>query len=115
MSTEAPNVSERAAHVDESLHPGDHAHPQDRKYVVVALILGVITAAEVATYYFEEELGNLLVPSLIVMMVVKFAMVAAWFMHLRFDSRLFTRVFVAGILLAVGVYVIALATFEYFG
>ena len=30
------------------------------------------------------------------MMIVKFAMVAACFMHLRFDSRLFRRLFVAG-------------------
>ena len=114
MSTEAPNVSERAAHADESLHPGDHAHAQDGKYVVIALILAAITAAEVATFYFEEQLGAFLVPSLIIMMIAKFAIVAAWFMHLKYDGRLFTRVFVAGILLAVGVYIIALATFGFF-
>jgi cytochrome c oxidase subunit IV len=48
------------------------------------------------------------------MMVVKFAMVAGWFMHLRFDSNLFTRMFVSGIVLAVTVYVAALAAFEFF-
>ena len=91
-----------------------HGHPSDRSYVAIAVILAVITAAEVATFYFEEQLGGLLVPSLMVMMVVKFAMVVAWFMHLRFDSNLFTRVFVSGLILAVGVYVAALMTFKFF-
>ena len=35
---------------------------------------------------------------------------AAYFMHLKYDHVLFTRVFVCGILLAVGVYMIALTT-----
>jgi cytochrome c oxidase subunit IV len=115
MSTEAPNVTERAAHVEESAHPGDdHAGGHDRTYVVVALILAAITAVEVATFYLEEELGAILVPSLILMMVAKFAIVGAYFMHLKYDSALFTRVFVSGIVLAVAVYLTVLATFRYF-
>src|SRR3712207_8648598 len=35
----------------------------------------------------------------------KFAIVAGWFMHLRFDSNLFTRLFVAGLVLAILVYI----------
>jgi len=91
---------------DEAAH-----HPTDRKYVEIALILAAITAAEVATYFVD--LGNVAAPLLIVMMVVKFAMVAAWFMHLRFDSRLFRRLFVAGIITAVAVYIAALTMFEF--
>jgi cytochrome c oxidase subunit 4 len=68
----------------------------------------------VVTFYLEDELGNWLIPALLVMMVVKFAMVAGWFMHLRFDSNLFTRLFVSGIVLAVVVYIAMLATFQYF-
>ena len=67
-----------------------------------------------ATFYVEDSLGSALVPLLLIMMVVKFFIVAAWFMHLRFDSNLFTRVFVSGIVLAVGVYIAFLATFEFF-
>jgi cytochrome c oxidase subunit 4 len=96
------------AHTDE-----EHDHPSDRSYVGVALILGVITAAEVMTYVVD--FGPLLVPSLVVMMTAKFAIVAGWFMHLRFDSNLFTRVFVSGILLAIGVYIAALTSLEIFG
>jgi hypothetical protein len=36
-------------------------------------------------------------------------------MHLRFDSRLLTMVFYFGLVLAVVVYIVALATFEFFG
>jgi len=75
----------------------------------------VLTALEVATFYLEEQLGGFLVPALMVMMVVKFAMVVMWFMHLRFDSNLFTRMFVSGLALAIGVYAVALTTFKFFG
>ena len=95
-------------HVDE-----EHDHPSDAKYVNIAIILAAITAAEVVTFYVEDSLGSALVPILIVMMIVKFAIVAGYFMHLKFDSKLLTRVFVAGILLAVGVYAAAMTTFHY--
>lgn len=115
MSTEAPNVTERATHIEESAHPGDDVSGgHDRTYVVVAVILAAITAVEVATFYLEDELGSLLIPALVFMMVVKFAMVGAYFMHLKYDSRLFTRVFVSGIALAVAVYIVVLATFRFF-
>ena len=93
-------------------HDAEHDHPSDRTYMGIALILGLITAAEVATYYIN--IGSLLAPVLLVLMAVKFSIVAGWFMHLKFDSNLFTRVFVAGIVLAVAVYIVALSTFHYF-
>ena len=105
--------SPEAATAGEAAAPG-HAHPTEGKYIQIALILAVITAAEVATFYFDDELGDFMVPSLIAMMIAKFAMVAMWFMHLKFDSRLFSRLFVTGIIVAVSVYIAALATFQYF-
>ena len=91
-----------------------HEHPSDWAYIKIALILAVITAVEVFTY-FESVIdwGDALIPSLMVMMVVKFWLVATWFMHLRFDNPIFGRMFVAGLVLAVGVYVIFLAAFEF--
>src|SRR3954454_236705 len=97
-------------HVDE--HTGEHAdHPTDGKYIQIALILAAITAAEIGTYYVD--IGSLLGPGLLVMFVVKFSIVAMYFMHLKFDDGLFTKVFTAGIILAVGVYLIALTSFHY--
>ena len=99
-------------HEAQTEHEG-RAHPSDRNYVVIALILAVLTALEVVSFYIEEQLGAFLVPALVTMMIVKFVMVVAWFMHLRFDSNLFTRVFVSGLMLAIGVYVITLTTFRF--
>jgi cytochrome c oxidase subunit IV len=107
-AVDAPEKDE--AHAD---HDGGHEHPSDAKYIKIALLLAVLTAAEIATYPAEEFLGATLVPILMVLMVVKFWYVAAFFMHLKFDTRMFSWVFVAGIVFAVGVYVVTLLTFHY--
>ncbi|HJR45453.1 MAG TPA: cytochrome C oxidase subunit IV family protein [Actinomycetota bacterium] len=87
-----------------------HDHPTPRKYVWIAVILAVVTAAEVAIYYIPS-LESLLVPLLVVFATVKFIMVALYFMHLKFDSKLFRRLFVTGIVLAFAVFTIVLLTF----
>jgi cytochrome c oxidase subunit 4 len=93
-------------------HAGAHDHPSDLKYVKIAIILAVLTAAEVSTYTFDVT-GHLLVAILIPMMIVKFAIVAGYFMHLKFDSKLFTTMFVAGLAFAVAVYCVLLTMFEF--
>jgi cytochrome c oxidase subunit 4 len=40
--------------------------------------------------------------------------VVSYFMHLKFDNKLFSFCFYAGLFLAVMVYCIALATFKFF-
>ena len=85
-------------------------HPTPRKYVWIAVILAIVTAAEVAIYYVPS-LEDLLVPLLVVFATVKFIMVALYFMHLKFDSKLFRRLFVTGIVLAFVVFTIVLLTF----
>ena len=81
-------------------------------YVHIAAILAAITALEVATYYVD--LGALFLPSLLIMMAVKFYIVVSFFMHLRYESKLFSWVFYAGLFLAIVVYGILLATFHFF-
>jgi cytochrome c oxidase subunit 4 len=87
------------------------AHPSPAKYVGVALILAVVTAIEVALYYTTLT-GELLVALLLGLAVIKFGMVAAYFMHLKFDGRLLRRLFVTGIVLAASVYAVALFTMD---
>lgn len=99
---------------DEIGHEGEHEHPTDRKYVQIALILGVITAFEVGTYFLDDPSTGLLVGLLFPMMIAKFAIVCGYFMHLKFDNPLFRRIFVAGLVLAVIVYLIVFSTFEFF-
>ncbi|MSV67153.1 MAG: cytochrome C oxidase subunit IV [Actinobacteria bacterium] len=81
-------------------------------YVRIALVLAAITALEVSTYYVD--FGRLFLPALLIMMVIKFIMVVSYFMHLKFDNKLFSWIFYAGLILAIGVYCVALATFHFF-
>jgi cytochrome c oxidase subunit 4 len=115
MSAETETEAEAAT--DTEVVPDPHAthertHPPDSEYIKVFLLLAVITAAEVATYYFDFETGILL-GLLIPMMIAKFAIVAMFFMHLRYDSKVFSAAFVFGLMLAGGVYIVALATFKF--
>ncbi len=88
-----------------------HEHPGDAQYIKIALILAVITGVEVFLSYWHA-VKDLLAPLLIVLSIVKFAIVVAFFMHLRFDSRLFRRLFIAGIGLALFCFTIVLTTFH---
>ncbi len=97
---------------DEAGAPHHHKHPTEGQYVLIALFLAVLTAIEVAVYYIES-LKAVLVPILLTFAVVKFTTVVAFFMHLRFDSRLFRRLFVLGLALAIFVFSIVLTTFHY--
>lgn len=88
-------------------------HPTPLKYIQIAGWLALITIGEVAVYYIPS-LRPLLVPLLLTMAAFKFFLVAMWFMHLRFDSRLFRRLFILGIVLALIVYAVAFATIGIF-
>ena len=90
---------------------GEHEHPPDRVYVYIALILAALTAVEIALYYVE--VGAAEIPALLTLMVLKFVIVALFFMHLKFDSKVATRMFLIGLVLALGVYVATLATFAF--
>lgn len=100
-----------APHADHEAH--QHQHPTDATYIKVALILAVLTALEVGTYFINDASTTLLVAVLFPMMIVKFAAVCLWFMHLRFDNPIFKRVFVFGLLLAVVVYLIVLTAMDF--
>jgi len=98
----------------------DHHGPTDRSFVRIAVVLAIITAIEVAWSYLPvwdgaegakmvAEIGGLLL-----MMMLKFVIVAGWFMHLKFDKPILARLFYAAFVLAVVVYVAVLAAFEVF-
>jgi cytochrome c oxidase subunit 4 len=88
-------------------------HPGTREYVRIAIILAIVTAAEVAVYYVDA-LSDVLIPLLFLFAVIKFSLVVLWFMHLRFDSRTYARFFVVGLAGAVTLYLIVLLTFRTF-
>ena len=103
--------------VDEHAHADDHPgeHWSDLQFVYLAIGLAMVTAIEVALSYMVDDLGAFFLPLLLILMMVKFFSVVFYFMHLKFDNRWFSILFYMGMFLAVGVYVAALFTFQFFG
>ena len=97
MSTSETQAVEAADH---DAHAGHHPTPAE--YIRIALILAALTALEVSTYFYE--FGRAGVPLLIVLMIIKFIMVASFFMHLRYDTKLFGRFLYTGLGFAVVLY-----------
>ena len=89
------------------------SHPAPAKYAAIAVILSVITAVEVWVVYVEA-LAGVLLPILAVLSITKFALVGMFYMHLKFDSRLFSAMFVGGIVLTVGIIIALMGLFQVF-
>jgi cytochrome c oxidase subunit 4 len=85
------------------------AHPGPSEYVVIGLILAMLTAVEVALYYIDLSQG-VLVPTLLILSAAKFAFVVLWFMHLKFDSPLLSRLFATGFFGAIVLFTVVMAT-----
>ena len=74
-------------------------HPKPRDYWLIAVVLGVITAAEVAVTYIDF-LDVAVAPLLLVMAAAKFLIVIGWYMHLRFDAPIYRKLFYIGVVAA---------------
>lgn len=85
-------------------------HPTASQYVEIGVILAGLTGIEVGLF-FAPLASQVTVPALGALTVLKFLLVVAWFMHLRFDHPLFRVLFLIGIALAVSVFVVVLAIF----
>lgn len=97
----------------------DHAHADHAEhgmsiagYIKIAAILAALTGLEVSTYFVD--FGPAFLPVLLTLMCVKFFIVVSYFMHLKFDSKIFSFLFYTGLFLAIAVYVVALSTFKFF-
>ena len=78
-----------------------HEHPTWATYKWVALILTVITIVEVWVYYIPAFVASrLFVPALLVMSAVKFAIVVLFYMHLKYDHKLFRALFTGPLIIA---------------
>jgi len=102
----------------QEVHPhgghDDQHHWSDMQYIQLAFALAVITALEVSLSYLKDDFGKFFLPLLLIMMAVKFFAVVFYFMHLKFDNRLFGMLFYTGLALAIFVYCAALLTFHFF-
>ncbi|MBT8197489.1 MAG: cytochrome C oxidase subunit IV family protein [Acidimicrobiia bacterium] len=86
-------------------------HPTQKAYWQIFVLLAVITAVEVAIAYIDMP-SWLFVGGLTVFMVMKFAIVVGYFMHLRYDINLHRGFFTFGVIGAIAVFVVLLATFR---
>ena len=87
-------------------HDAGH-HPTIREYVNIAILLAVLTALEVSVHFVEVP-SWLAFWGLVVLAIAKFAIVAGYYMHLKFDAKIFTRIFSFGIVLACAVFALFL-------
>lgn len=81
------------------------------QYVLIGVVLVVLTAMEVSLYYLEDSIHRgLLVFTLIALAAIKFFLVAAYFMHLKDDPKIYRRWFAIGGIAAVILYVCVLVS-----
>lgn len=94
-------------------------HPTFTQYVVVATLLFAITIVEFLLIWgrvgISDDLGASKIPLLITLSAIKFAIVIMFYMHLKFESRLFSLVFLSGLTLAFSVGIALLSIFVGFG
>jgi cytochrome c oxidase subunit 4 len=84
----------------EAAHDESH-HPTWKTYRWVALILTAITALEVWIYYIPSFVASrAFVPSLLILSAVKFAIVVMFYMHLKYDHKLFRALFTGPLIIA---------------
>jgi cytochrome c oxidase subunit IV len=112
VAVERDQAVEPAAHHAARV-PHGAGHPSPKEYIRIGVVLAVLTALEVTASYTGVS-GAILIPTLLVLAVIKFALVVLWFMHLKFDDRRYARFFVMGLSGAAILYLIVLITFRVF-
>lgn len=96
-------MSDQASQHDaHAAHAGGHAHPSAKEYIGIAVVLTIITIVEVAVFYVPA-LHPFLAPILLTLSALKFAIVAMWYMHLKFDPRMYSWVFVVPMVFAAAI------------
>ena len=84
-----------ASHAEDAHAEKRHINP-----VFVFVILTIVTVVEIAITLFHLP-KSFLVPTLLAMSFAKAALVAAYYMHLRYEKLLFTIIFITPALFAV--------------
>ncbi len=82
-------------------------------YWGIALFLAVVTAIEVAIPSISA-LDPVKVPLLLVLAAVKFGTVVAFFMHLRYDKKLYRTLFLFGVIGVIPLFLVVLLTMHAF-
>jgi len=102
--------SSHAAPAEAPAPGGGHATVQT--YIRVAVVLGMVTAIEIGALYVPGIPSHALVALLLAFSVLKFWLVVAFFMHLRYDNKLLTALFVGPLIIAMGIILAIMAFFS---
>jgi cytochrome c oxidase subunit IV len=86
--TMAPQAQAQAAH-----------HPGVGIYLIVAVFLVVLTGMEITVFYVPA-LKTVIVPVLLILAAAKFALIAMFFMHLKYDSWTLSGIFIFPLMIA---------------
>ena len=106
--------SHGVAHANEAHAAGTGGHATVGTYITVAVVLGLITAIEVATLYIPGIPNSILVVSLLFMSAVKFVLVVGFFMHLRYDHNIMRSLFIGPLIIAICIILALMALFSAF-
>ena len=91
-----------------------HEHPSWKQYKWVALWLTLITVVEVWAYYIPSFVASrTFVPALLLMSAVKFTVVVMFYMHLKYDHKLFKALFVGPLVIAICTLIALVYLFRY--
>ncbi|MEC8945898.1 MAG: cytochrome C oxidase subunit IV family protein [Chloroflexota bacterium] len=92
----------RQLRVESAGSEAEDDHPTPTLYAQIAGILLIITIIEVVVVIID--IGTLiLIPVLLILSAIKFGFVIGYYMHLKFDHKLFSTMFLGGLFLAIGV------------
>jgi cytochrome c oxidase subunit 4 len=90
----------------------EHTGPGWSVYWKVAVVLTLITVGEVWVYYIPSFVASrMFLPVLLTMSAVKFAIVALFYMHLRYDHKLFRTLFTGPLIIAISILIALLFLF----
>jgi cytochrome c oxidase subunit 4 len=88
--TQAPLEAREAEEVIDN--PVEHIHTNRRTYIIVAVVLAILTVTEVLLQEVLKHEKTLLAYVLLTGTILKAGLVAAFYMHLKWDSRIYTGV-----------------------
>ena len=92
----------------ETPHEPQRAEGAQPNYLGVFWVLAILTAVEVGVTYLPLPRIPVLVP----LALLKAALVALFYMHLKFDRRVFSAIFAMGLVMGVGLILSLIALYE---
>ena len=92
-------MSETTQTIEPHAQAGAVHHPSVGIYLMVAVFLVVLTAMEITVFYVPA-LKTVIVPVLLILAAAKFALIAMFFMHLKYDSWTLSGIFIFPLVIA---------------